>query len=162
MIEVAQHGRAHRVKCAHHLHALGHHLLRLLPGRSLGHTQEAGRPARHGRSHGNRRIDQDLAGLERVLQVREVLRLRPDGHREQDDLPAPRGIGVLEPVHLRAGNPLARPLGGLLRPLGAAGPDHHRHPLARQSKRQPEPERARSAHDRYGGRGGHGANLARR
>ncbi|MFN2617773.1 MAG: NADPH-dependent F420 reductase, partial [Thermoleophilaceae bacterium] len=95
-LEVAERRGAHRVERAHDDDAVGRHLLRLLRRRALRHAQEPRRATGHRGGERHRGVDEDLPRLERLLQVRQVLRLRPERHGQQHDRPAPRGVGVLQ------------------------------------------------------------------
>ena len=79
---VGQLGRADRVEGGDDRDAFGDHLLRLLGGGALPDAERAGRLARDGGRERHGAVDEELPGLERVLQVREVLGLRPERHGE--------------------------------------------------------------------------------
>ena len=96
-VEVGEDRGAHRVQRRDDVHALGDHLLRLLGGRALPDAQQPGGAAGDGRGQGHRRVDDELAGVQVLLEVRERLGLVAEGHAEDDDLRAAGGLRVLRP-----------------------------------------------------------------
>ena len=159
MVEVGERGAADRVERAHHEHAVGSHLLSLLGRRPLGHSEQPRGASRDRRGERNGCVDEDLPGLERLLQVGQVLGLRAERNREEDDRAAAHGLRVLESLDGRVGHALADSFGGLGRALRAARPDHDGHALAGEPQRQAEAERPCAADDWDGGGGVH--ELAR-
>ena len=123
---VGELGRADRVEGGDDGHAVGDHLLRLLRGGALPDAERAGRLARDGGRERDRAVDQELAGLERVLQVREVLGLRAEGHGEDHDRALLGGLGVRHALDLGVGHGVGELLRGLGRALRVARAEHDR------------------------------------
>ena len=107
--QVRERVRRHGVQRAHDIDARRYELAGLLAGGPLRHAQQARGPAGHRRGERHRCVHQDLPGLKRWGERLEVFGLGAKRHCEQHDGPARDGHGVLEPGHIRVGNPLAQP-----------------------------------------------------
>ena len=128
--------------------AVGHHLLRLLGGGALPDAERASRLARHRRRERHGAVDEELARLERLLQVREVLGLGPERHREHDDRPLLGGLRVRHALDLRVGDGVGELLRRLRRAVRVARAEHHRAAGERPAERQAVAEGAGAADDR--------------
>jgi hypothetical protein len=153
---------------------------------ALGHAEHAGRLAadRGGQRHGG--VYEQLAGLERLAEIGEVLGLIAEGNAQHHDRRARHRGGILASGHgdttarvgvtgrirapvraatgLASGHSLpdafARLFSEFPRPLRVARSDRHRDSRARQPQRQPEAQRPRPADDRDRCRlGAHGGGV---
>ncbi len=148
VLEVGERGGAHGVKGGDHTHPLGRHLQRLLGGRALPDPEHPGRLAADGGGKGHGRVDQQLTGLEHLLEVGEGLGLAAEGHAEDDDLGGACGAGVVVAGEAALGNQLAGALGGFQGAALFARADLDRHAGAGQTDRQTEAQGARGADHR--------------
>ena len=140
---------------------VGHHLERLLGGRALPHAEHARRLAAHGGRERHRRVDQQLAGAQRAVEVGERLGLVAERHAQDHGL-APRAAAVALSLAVNAPSGTA----ALARSGVSAARSGSREPIAigtparRQPHGQAEAERARGADHRDRSR--HGSGHARR
>jgi hypothetical protein len=131
-----------------HGDAVRDHLLRLLGGGALPHAERTGGLASNGGRDGHRAVHEELSRFEHVAQIVQVLGLGAKRDRQEDDRPASRGVVIDRPLGLGGRLGASQPLGGLARPLGAAGADDHGQPGSGQAHSQAPAERARAADDR--------------
>ncbi len=85
----------------------------LLGGRALPDAERAGGLAADGRRRGNRAVHEELLRPQDLAQVVEVLRLRSERDREEDDRPALGGLLVHEALPRR--HPSDKKAGRVLR-----------------------------------------------
>src|SRR6476619_1431081 len=147
-VRVAEAGSADAVQGGDDGYAVRHHLLRLLCRRALPDAERAGCLAAHRGGERNRAVDQDLARMQRLAQVVQVLRLGTEGDGEEDDLGALGGLLVEQALDLGAGHVLAQLRRCLRRPLGRARADDDGAAGPGPAQRQAGAEGAGAADDR--------------
>ena len=114
VLEVGEQRGADRVKGRDDAHAVGGHLLRLLGGGALPDAERAGRLAADRGGERDGRVDQQLALAQRVLEVRQRLRLAAERDAEDDELGlAARRRRCAAPVNASVRDRRSRAVGGL-------------------------------------------------
>ncbi len=146
--EIGERGGADGVQRRDHTHAGGRHLGGLLGGGALPHAEHPRRLAADGGRQGHGRVDQQLAGRERVLEVGERLGLVAERHADRITVSAARTAPALSwPREGAVRHDRSRALGGFRGAGGIARADRDRHPGAGEAHGQAEPQRARGSDD---------------
>jgi anti-sigma B factor antagonist len=146
------------VKRADDLDAVRDHLGRLQPSGSLWHAKQSRGATGHSGSERDGCIHEDLARLERALQVGQVLRLIAERDAQQDDRSLLDRLAVLQPGGRRTRQPLLQFVRRFRCAARVARADDHWRTGTRKTQSQPETEGSGAADDRYW-LVGHGARI---
>ena len=128
-------------------------------GGALPHAEHPRRLAADGGGERNGRVDQQLAGLQGLLEVGERLGLVAERHGQDHGVRGAHGAGVVVAGERAVRHDRPRALGGLHGAGGIARTDRDRHAGAGEAHGQAEPQGARGSDDgdrlvRGGGHGG--------